>query len=68
VDAEVLLLQVVRDESFRKFWLCPNLQVVTAPEIDLGVLSVGTGIFVSEPKWIRNPALFPAKRDEACDF
>lgn len=34
MEAELLLLPVVRDESVRKFWLCPNLQVVTAPEIE----------------------------------
>lgn len=34
MKVEFLLLPVVRDESFRKFWLCPNLQVVTAPEIE----------------------------------
>lgn len=34
MEAEFLLLPVFRDESFRKFCLCPNLQVVTAPEIE----------------------------------
>lgn len=34
MGAQVLLLPVVRDESFRKFWLCPNLQVVAVPEIE----------------------------------
>lgn len=31
MGAEVLWLPVVRDESFRKFWFGPNLQVVTVP-------------------------------------
>lgn len=68
VGAVFLLYPVGRDESFRKFWVCSNLQVMTIPRNRLKDLRVLAGIFVSEPKWIRDPALFTGKQDGACDF
>lgn len=63
-----MLFPVDRDESFRKFWVCPNLQVMTSSRNRLKDLRVLAEIFVSEPKWIRNPVLFTGKWDGACDF
>lgn len=68
MGAEFLLFPVDRDESFRKFWVCSNLQVMTTPRNRLKDLRVLAGIFVSEPKWIRDQALFTGKWDGTRDF